>query len=110
MAVEVTEWSLDHKDAMSRAFDAGNDANAYETRSLAKAWRIFTREHGVMHRECTWPAFVIGFFGTYALTEIVGSDRDIFDAAYRSAAGRYVVEVAKYADSRGDEYATADGA
>lgn len=99
------EFSFEQRDAMSRAFSAGNYANAYDTRALGKAWRSYVRVHGVRHMECTMPAFVLGFFGTYALTEMVGSDRATYDRAYRSAAGRYVVHVARYTDDRTDEYA-----
>lgn len=105
MADDTTEFTLDERTAMSSAFDSGNCANAYKTRSLAKAWRDFVREHGVMHHECTRPAFVLGFFGTYELHEMVSTDRQHFDRAYHSPAGRYVVEVAKYTDSRSEEYA-----
>jgi hypothetical protein len=104
MSDRSTEFTLDERNAMSQAFDAGNYANAYETRSLATAWRSFGRQHGYMHRECTRAAFVLGFFGSYELHEMVGADRRHFDLAYHSAAGRYVVEVAKYTDSRSDEY------
>lgn len=104
-SADTEEFTLDEKDAMSTAFSAGNYANAYETRGLGAAWRQFTREHGVKHMSCTKPAFVLGFFGSYERSEMVGSDRRVFDLAYHSAAGRYVVQVAGYTDDRTDEYA-----
>lgn len=103
MSDDETTFTLDQRTAMSQAFDAGNYANAYET--LDMAWRNFVRKHGPADRECTRPAFVLGFFGTYALSEMVGPDRRKFDAAYRSPAGQYVVQVAKYTDDRSEEYA-----
>lgn len=98
-------FTLDERTAMSAAFSAGNYANAYETRALTAAWRTFVREHGVMHHECTRPAFVLGFFGTYTLNEMVAYDRVHFDKSYHSPAGVYVVNVAKYTDDRTEEYA-----
>ncbi len=98
---------------MSRAFSAGNYANAYESADLddhdLDGEKIVESEDGVLHeRERYLPhekaAFVLGFFGSYSLDEI-GSDREIFDEAYWSEAGNYVVNVARYTDSRAEEYA-----
>ncbi len=104
-----TEFSLAQRDAMSRAFSAGNCASEYERGGLFKAWRKYIREHGAAdgaaHRDCTHAAFVIGFFANHCLHEIGSRDRLDFDRAYRSPAGRYVVEVARYADDRSEEYA-----
>jgi len=100
----MREFNLDEKTEMSRAFDAGNFANAYETRDLATALDAY--ESMLDHEHA---AFVLGFFGSYSLDEI-GSDREIFDEAYWSDAGRYVVNVARYTDSRAEEYnAECDG-
>lgn len=90
-------WNLDEKTAISRAFDRGNFANAYESTDLDD----FDLDDISEHERA---AFVLGFFGTYSLDEI-GSDREIFDECYWSAAGRYVVNVARYTDCRADEYA-----
>lgn len=95
------EWSLDERDEMSRAFSSGNYANAYESTDLED----FDLEDMSEHERA---AFVLGFLGSYSLNEI--SDREIFDEAYHSDAGRYVVNVAGYCDSRDDEYADEDGA
>jgi hypothetical protein len=96
LAVMQTEFSDDMKLKISRAFDAGNYANAYETQSIEDC---DLEEYGPDERS----AFVLGFFGSYSLDEI-GSDREIFDESYWSSAGRYVVNVARYCDSRDDEY------
>lgn len=48
-------------------------------------------------------AFILGFFASYSLDEI-GSDREVYDEAYWSPAGQYVVKVARYCDPRDDEY------
>jgi len=94
---EDTGFTLEQRTEMSSAFDAGNYANAYESTDLD--------DHDVDEMsEHERAAFVLGFFGTYTLDEI-GSDREVFDEAYFSPAGRYVVEVAKYTDDRVDEYA-----
>lgn len=98
-------FTLDERTAMSQAFSAGNYANAYDTTSLARAWLSYTQRDGVKHYECRRAAFVLGFFSSYELTEMVGSDRAMFDQSYNSPAGQYVVNVAKYTDDRTDEYA-----
>ncbi len=91
------EWTLDERTEMSRAFDAGNYGNAYESTDLED----FDLDEMSEHERA---AFVLGFFGSYSLDEI-GSDREIFDECYFSATGRYVVREAGYADCRADEYA-----
>ncbi len=96
-SVTETTFTLDERTAMSRAFDAGNYANAYETRSIGACDIDEMAEH-------ERAAFVLGFFGSYTLDEI-GAHRELFDACYWSPAGRYVVTVAKYTDDRADEYA-----
>ncbi len=92
------EFTLDEQTAISRAFDAGNYANADETTDLESVDLDAMPEH-------ERAAFVLGFFGSYSLDEI-GSDREIFDEMYFSPAGQYVVNVAKYSDDRAAEYAT----
>lgn len=92
----VRGFTLDQRTEMSNAFDAGNCASAYETDDIAECDIAEMPDH-------ERAAFVLGFFGSLALDEI-GSDREVFDEAYYSPAGRYVVEVAKYTDDRSDEY------
>lgn len=92
-----TMFTLDEKTEISHAFDAGNYASAYETTDLE-----YALEH-VELKDHERAAFVLGFFGSYALHEI--SDREIFDECYFSDAGRYVVREARYCDSRDEEYA-----
>ena len=91
------EWTLDERDAMSRAFAAGNYGNAYESTDIG----AFDELDGMTEHEHA--AFVLGFYGSYSLDEI--DDRELFDEAYHSEAGRYVVNVAGYCDDRADEYA-----
>jgi hypothetical protein len=88
--------TLEEADAISKAFDAGNYGNAYESTDLES----FDVED---MPEIERAAFVLGFFGSYSLDEI-GSDREIFDAAYWSPAGQYVITIAKYCDDRKDDY------
>lgn len=92
----MQDFTPTQRDEMSRAFSAGNYANAYETQSLEATDYEEMPEH-------ERAAFVLGFFGSYSLDEI-GSDREIFDECYHSPAGQYVVNVARYTDSRSDEY------
>ncbi len=91
---------LEQKEAISRAFDRGNYANAYESTDLED----FAEDLDEMsaHERA---AFVLGFFGSYSLDEIGSDDRDMFDECYFSDAGQYVVHVAGYVDDRADEYA-----
>lgn len=91
-------FTLREKTDMSRAFDAGNYANAYESRDLEVALKRarYTAPH-------TRAAFVLGFFSSYELCEI--GDRERFDECYWSNAGSYVVNEAKYCDARAEEYA-----
>ncbi len=92
------QFTLRKRTEMSRAFDRGNYANAYESTDLA-AFKVDAMPEHMR------AAFVLGFFGSYTLDEIGADDREAFDEAYHSPAGRYVVEVAKYTDSRAEEYA-----
>lgn len=105
------------RDSMSRAFDAGNYASAYESNDLETALEAFNEEtdddceacldgdrhaHRSDHERA---AFVLGFYSSHALHEIPAGMRDEFDAAYFSDAGQYMVKVARYCDDRTDEYA-----
>jgi len=89
--------SADERAAIAHAFDRGNYASAYETSDVESYGLDEMPEH-------VRAAFVLGFFASCTLDEI-GADREIFDAAYWSPAGQYVVRVAKYADDRDAEYA-----
>lgn len=95
-------FTLDEATAISRAFNRGNSANAYESTDLDD-YDIDNMPEIERH------AFVLGFFGSYSLDEI-GSDCEIFDEAYFSATGKYVLSCG-YTDCRADEYAAdSDGA
>lgn len=89
--------TLEQKIEISRAFSAGNFADAYETNDLDN-----THVEDLSPHERT--AFVLGFFAGYTLDEI-GSDRELFDECYFSEVGQYVVNEAKYCDDRAEEYA-----
>lgn len=89
------EFTTDERLDISRAFDSGNYAAAYEP------WRIADLDDLTDDQRF---AFVLGYYSGFALSEI-GDGRDAFDEAYFSPVGRYVVDIAKYADSRADEYA-----
>lgn len=102
MATQTKEWTLDEQTAMARAFDRGNYANAYESTDLESALDC------VEFKPHERAAFVLGFFASSGLDEI-GSDREIYDECYWSDAGQYVVNVARYIDSRDDEYAAEMG-
>lgn len=95
-------FTLDEATAISHAFDRGNYANAYESTDLD--------DHDIDDMpEIERHAFVLGFFGSYSLDEI-GSDREAFDEAYFSDAGKHVLSCG-YTDCRADEYAAdSDGA
>lgn len=94
----ATTFTLEERTEMSKAFDRGNVASAYETNDIESCGVDEMPEH------CR-AAFVLGFFGSCSLDEIAGSDRELFDEAYSSPAGRYIVKVARYTDDRADEYA-----
>lgn len=87
--------TLRQKTEISRAFDRGNYANAYESTDL----KSFNLNAMPAHMRV---AFVLGFFGSYTLNEI--DEREIFDKCYWSEVGFYVVNEAKYTDARSDEY------
>lgn len=82
---------------VSRAFDRGNYASAYESGDLDS----FDLDEMSDYERA---AFVLGFFSSHTLDEIGSEDREVFDECYHSLAGRYVVHVAKYCDPRDEEY------
>jgi hypothetical protein len=93
----MSEFTLDQKTEISRAFSAGSFADAHETNDLDNTHVEDLPEHERV-------AFVLGFFSSYSLNEI-GSDREIFDECYFSDVGRHIVKDAGYCDDRTDEYA-----
>jgi hypothetical protein len=86
--------------SISRGFDAGNYANAYETQDLESALEMSNADEQSPEFRS---AFILGFFASYELDEIPSSNREEFDDAYWSEAGKAVV-AAGYCDSREDEY------
>jgi|SRR5262245_3824316 len=90
-------FTLDEQTEMSAAYSAGAYADAYESEDLDAHDLSDMEEHERV-------AFVLGFFSSRTLDEIA-SDREVFDEAYFSTAGRYIVGVAKYAEDRSQEYA-----
>lgn len=52
-------------DQESRAYDAGNYCNAYETTDWETAWAEHCEEHASAPH-----AFLLGFFSSYELSEI----------------------------------------
>lgn len=95
----MADFTLDEQTAISRAFDAGNYAHAYESQDLT----TFDLDAMTAHERTAW---ILGFFSSCSLDEIGTDDREIFDECYASPAGRYVVSVAKYTDDRSEEYAS----
>ena len=88
--------SNEQKTEISRAFNAGNFADAYETNDLDNTHLEDLPKH-------ERAAFVLGFFASYSLDEI-GSDREIFDECHYSETGKYIVNEAGYCDDRTEEY------
>lgn len=79
---------------VSRGFDAGNFANAYETENYSKALRGLKLPRAVdgsrLPRELEdayRAAFTLGFFGTYELHEM-GSHVEAYREAYFSEGGK----------------------
>lgn len=93
----MTAFTLDRQTEMSRSFSSGDATYAYRTHDLE---HLGLDEMQPDERA----AFVVGFFASLTLDEI-GSDREAFDEAFFSPAGRWVVEVAKFTGNRADEYA-----
>jgi len=93
----MRELTLDERTAMSRAYASGNYDSACES-----GWLDDEKLDGMTEHERA--AYVLGFFGSFALDSIM-SHRELFDECYWSDAGQYVVKVARYCDDRSDEYA-----
>jgi hypothetical protein len=74
---------------LSRAFDAGNYCNAYETNNLAEAEEKHKTES---EGEAYMAAFLLGFFSSYELEEIPYDVRDIHEEAYNSKYGKVVLK------------------
>jgi hypothetical protein len=95
--------------AISQGYSAGNYANAYETTDLEIALESLDdcEDNHDLSAECEHAyrnAFVLGFFASYALSEIGCEERERFDTAYHSATGASVIRLG-YCDSRDDDYA-----
>lgn len=105
-----TGLTADDKTEISQAFSAGNYAAAYETEDLDEALEAFNAESDddsdtlIRYNRPDHErfAFIVGFFASCELHEI--SDREAYDEAYWSTAGRACVE-AGYIDSRDEDYA-----
>lgn len=67
---------------ISRGFDAGNYANAYETTNLTQALSRLSPNGS----EAYQTAFILGFFATYELDEM-GMHTETFLSAYHSDIG-----------------------
>jgi hypothetical protein len=96
-----TEW-LEGPEAVSQGFDAGNYANSYDCEDLESA----LEDYGLSDRTSTdtfRASFILGFFASYTLEEIPQSDREEYDSAYFSAAGKHAIACG-YFESRADEY------
>lgn len=94
----IQDFTLDERTAISNAFSAGNYANAYETDLLDVALGVCERQEYTEHER---NAFILGFYASYALSEIF--DRDDYDAAYYSPVGEACRD-AGYIDDRATEY------
>lgn len=90
----MKEFTVDEKTEIGNAFAAGNYASAYEGPELPDDL------DGMPEHERA--AFILGFYSSCELHEI--GDREEFDAAYHSDAGRYVVDVAGYCEDRDEDY------
>lgn len=86
---------------VSRGFDAGNFANAYETQDYDAAIgnRRVSRDKGPFGL-----AFILGFFGSYELHEM-GAHRETYLEAYRSDAGKRALALG-YIDARDESEET----
>lgn len=84
--------------ALTRAFDAGNYANAYETQDLDRA--IAAHRFNVSWKERYLPAFILGFYSSYAPHEI--PDLEVWREAYQSPVGQAVLD-AGYIDPVADD-------
>ena len=75
-------------DQLSRGFDAGNYAAAYETTDYSEAIAKLSPNRSAEYVA----AFTLGFFSTYELHEM-GEHQDDYLEAYHSDAGKRVVEL-----------------
>jgi hypothetical protein len=94
-------------DEVSRGYDAGNYANAYVSEDLEAALAQEVEEKAEEREELSEEfrhAFILGFFASYMLEEIPLSNREEYDLAYFSAAGKQALACG-YFESRADEYA-----
>ena len=84
---------------VSRGFDAGNYANAYETQDYEKGLKKAGKEAVPRAlRGAYLAAYTMGFFGSYELSEM-GEYRGAYLEAYRSEGGQACLE-AGYCDRR----------
>ena len=85
---------------IAQAFAAGDYASAYKTMSLLDAFEneCFP-DDDPSHRT----AFVLGYFATFTLKEMLPGDREIYTDAYFSAEGSRLIEMGCL-DPRTDEY------
>jgi hypothetical protein len=102
----MTEQELQKALEISHGFDAGNYASAYETEDLETALAPMVHQDPSPEYRA---AFILGFFSSYSLHEIPSSDRDAYDDAYWSEAGKAVI-AAGYCDDRAAEYTTEERA
>ncbi len=92
------EFSLAQRTEMSREYSAGNYDSHYAVTTLDDLDVVAMAPH-------ERAAYVLGFLSSYELSEMSTYQRELFDSAYRSSAGRYLVKVAKYAGDRTEDYA-----
>lgn len=100
--------NIERDAAISRGYSAGNYANAYETTDLETALDALNEDDSLDGYDddsvrAYRIAFVLGFFGSYELSEIGSDERDRFDECYWSDIGAIVREHG-YCDSRDEDY------
>lgn len=83
---------------VSSGFDHGNYANAYETQDLDAMLDAIADESETYRN-----AAIVAFFASYELHEIPSDQRDAFDSAYFSGAGKACI-AAGYCDDRAEDY------
>ena len=84
IGVAMAEFTLDERTAISRAFDAGNYANAYESQDLLKACAKAEKKYPVESKKQAWcDGFVLGFFSSYEIKEIPLRHRGFYLAAQK---------------------------
>jgi hypothetical protein len=108
--MKAEEHELFH-DTVSRAFDDGNYANAYETNDYDDAIErlALTLEKRCREelRDSYRAAFTLGFFGSYELSEM-GEHADAYREAYAHPGGQECVR-AGYCDAREASELESDG-